>query len=134
MRVFLDTNVLASAATTRGLCADVFRQVLVSHELLVSPAVLAELQPVLETKFGVPEGAVTDYLDLVRDGADLVEAGETPKVKLRDKDALPIPSAALHGRADIFVTGDKELVALGQAGDMIILSPRDYWEGLTSPG
>ena len=31
MKVFLDTNVLASAAATRGLCADVLREVFASH-------------------------------------------------------------------------------------------------------
>ena len=34
MRVFLDTNVLVSALTTRGLAADVFRLALSEHELL----------------------------------------------------------------------------------------------------
>ena len=48
MRVFLDTNVLASAAATRGLCADVLREVLTSHELLTSAQVLSELKRVFE--------------------------------------------------------------------------------------
>ncbi len=41
MRVFLDTNVLVSAVATRGLCADVLREVLLSHQLLVSADLLA---------------------------------------------------------------------------------------------
>ena len=130
MRIFLDTNVLASAATTRGLCADVFRQVLASHELLISPEVLAELEEVLETKFGVPEGMVRDFLDLVRDGAEIVEPGDTPKVRLKDRDDLPLLSAALRARADVFVTGDKQLVGLSRIEEMRILSPREYWERL----
>jgi predicted nucleic acid-binding protein len=42
VKVFLDTNVLASALATRGLCAELFEVVLQSHELLVSPPVLKE--------------------------------------------------------------------------------------------
>ncbi len=34
MKVFLDTNVLVSAFTTRGLSADLFRLVVAEHELL----------------------------------------------------------------------------------------------------
>ena len=37
MRVLLDTNVIVSAVTTRGLCADVFRAVLAAHELSPVP-------------------------------------------------------------------------------------------------
>ena len=51
---FLDTNVLASAAATRGLCADVLREVLTSHELVTSAQVLNEFERVLRTKFGIP--------------------------------------------------------------------------------
>lgn len=52
MRVFLDTNVIISATATRGLCADVFREVILSHELIVSETLLAEVRQVLSTKFG----------------------------------------------------------------------------------
>jgi len=34
VRVFLDTNVLASAFGTRGLCADVLHIILREHELI----------------------------------------------------------------------------------------------------
>lgn len=44
MRIFLDTNVLAAALATRGLCAELFEVALQSHELLVSDSVLAELE------------------------------------------------------------------------------------------
>jgi predicted nucleic acid-binding protein len=53
MKVFLDTNVLASAAATRGLCADGLRQVFASHQLFISDQVLNELNRVLRFKFGV---------------------------------------------------------------------------------
>ena len=42
MKVVLDTNVLASAAATRGLCADVLREVLAEHELVICKQVIDE--------------------------------------------------------------------------------------------
>lgn len=62
MRVFLDTNVLVSAFTTRGLGADVFRLVLAEHELIVGRIVLEELRGVLREKIGLPESAVREAL------------------------------------------------------------------------
>ena len=55
MKVFLDTNVLASALTTRGLCAELFEVVLQSHELLTSDPVLRELERILPGKLGQSE-------------------------------------------------------------------------------
>jgi hypothetical protein len=37
-------NVIVSAATTRGVCADVFRSVLAGHELVTCARVLEEVQ------------------------------------------------------------------------------------------
>ena len=42
MRVFLDTNVLASAFGTRGLCADVLRLIMAEHELITGEVVVEE--------------------------------------------------------------------------------------------
>jgi predicted nucleic acid-binding protein len=50
MRVFLDTNVLVSAVATRGLCADVLKEVLVSHQLVISSPLLNELTNILHSK------------------------------------------------------------------------------------
>ena len=52
MRVLLDTNVIVSAVTTRGLCADVFRAVLSAHELVTCAQVLQEVRRILSMKFG----------------------------------------------------------------------------------
>ena len=130
MRVFLDTNVLASAAATRGLCADVPREVLTSHELLTSAQVLIELKRVLKTKFGVAQDLVDDFISLMRQDTVLAEPGQLPTVQIQDQDDLPILSAAISAGAAVFVTGDKELQDIGQIKNLAILSPRQFWEKL----
>jgi len=62
MRVFLDTNVLVSAVATRGLCADVLREVLVSHQLVISSPLLNELTNILHSKFGIPFDVITEFM------------------------------------------------------------------------
>ncbi len=130
MRVFLDTNVLASAAATRGLCADVLREVLTSHELLLSTQVLSELRRVLRTRFGVAQDLVDDFILLMRQDSVLARHGPPPPVEIEDQDDLPILSPAISGKADVFVTGDKELLDLGQIEHLAILSPRQFWDRL----
>lgn len=130
MRVFLDTNVLASAAATRGLCADVLREVLASHELLTSPQVLGELRRVLRTKFGVPQDLIEDFISLIRQDTVLAQPGPPPPVEIGDRDDLPVLSAAISGKAEVFVTGDKELLDLREVENLQILSPRQFWDKL----
>lgn len=131
MKVFLDTNVLASAAATRGLCADVVREVFARHESIVSEQVLDELRRVLRSKFGLPQTLVGDFIGLVRQDSMLVEPGKTPKIELRDKDDLLILAAAIASEADVLLTGDAELLALGHCQDVEIISPRQFWEKLS---
>ena len=129
MKVFLDTNVLASALATRGLCAELFEAVLQSHELLISPSVLKELERVLPAKLGQSRQITADFIDLLQVYATKAE-GAGPAVSLPDPDDEPIVSSALSGKAQAFVTGDKALLELGSFEDLPIVSPRQFWEML----
>lgn len=130
MRVFLDTNVLASAAATRGLCADVLREVLASHELLTCAQVLSELKRVLRMKFGVAQDLIEDFISLIRQDTKLARPGPPPPVEIDDGDDLLVLSAAISGKAEVFVTGDKELLDLREVENLAILSPRQFWDKL----
>ena len=132
MRVFLDTNVLVSAVATRGLCADVLRDVLSCHDLLVSEYLLAELGRVLTEKIGATPQIAEEFQQLLRQDTALVASPSSPNLGLRDKTDEPIVGAALEGGADILVTGDKELLNIGRTGRLRILSPRQFWEELRS--
>ena len=134
MRVFLDTNVLASATATRGLCADLFREVLLSHHLVVSQPVLDELARVLTTKFGAGREIVDGVLRLLHQDTTMATTGIPPDVPLDDEADLAIIATALQGEAEVFITGDKAVQALRQVGGMEILSPRQFWEKLVGRG
>lgn len=130
MRVFLDTNVLVSALATRGLCADVLREVLTSHRLVVSAPLLAELKQALRQKLRVPSEFVTEAIKILQQDAQFSTPTDMPDIQIHDKDNLIIISSALNGNADLFVTGDKELLGLGKVKQMEIVSPRTFWEKL----
>ncbi len=130
MKVFLDTNVLASAAATRGLCADVLREVFASHELFISDQVLSELKRVLGLKFGVGQDLIDDFIWLLLRDSVLAQPAELPRIELKDRDDLAIVGAAATAGVEVLVTGDKELLDLGRLGNLEILSPREFWERL----
>lgn len=128
MRVFLDTNVIVAATATRGLCADVMREVLARHDLVISEDLLREVEGVLEKKIGVPAEIVSALLSLLRDGANLTAPSKSPAIPAASAADRALLSAALHGQAEAFVTGDAELVELRTVGTMAVVSPRAFWE------
>ena len=130
MRVFLDTNVLVSAVATRGLCADVLREILVSHQLVVSNPLIFELKNILHVKFGLPQEIISDFVEVLTQDAVLSENTDLVTIDINDKDDIPILSPALNGNAELFVTGDKELLELKKIQSMRIISPRNFWETL----
>ena len=131
MRIFLDTNVLASALTTRGLCAELFEVVLQSHDLLISEAVFRELQRILPEKLGQTEVITNGFIALLRTEG-LVITAEHPLPKLPDPDDEAIIAAALAGNANVFVTGDKALLNLESVEGLPIITPRGLWESLAN--
>ena len=130
MKVFLDTNVLVSALTTRGLCAELFEVVLQSHELLTSDPVLRELKRILPGRLGQSEEITEGFINLLHTHARLVTT-EHPYPTLPDPDDEPIVASALAGNANIFVTGDKALLELQSVEQLPIVSPRKFWEMLS---
>ena len=132
MKVLLDTNVLVSAAVARGLCTDVLREVLAKHELVVCPQILSELRRILRSKFGMPKELIEGFVGLFQQDAICPQSGTLPALNLKDKDDLGILTAARSGNAIMIVTGDKELQTLGHFFDIKIMSPRQFWQKLTT--
>jgi len=134
VRIFLDTNVLASSVATRGLCSELFEEIFDAHELLICEAVLEELRRVLNEKFRLPATVIKGFLDLLRSEAEVIPASEGPPISFQDPDDVTILACVVAGRADVFVTGDKALLGLGEIHSVPILSPRQLWQRLAGVG
>lgn len=132
MKVFLDTNVLVSAVAARGLCADVLREVFQSHQLVVCDDLLHEIERTLDRKIGVPDELVAEFTHLLRQDAVEAKPGPNFDMNIRNQADARLISTALSAGADVFVTGDKELLDLAQVDDLEIISPRGFWEKLKS--
>ena len=134
MKVFPDTNVLAAAIATRGLCSELLEIIIHDHELLTCQAVLDELERVLAEKLRLPPPVVAGFLGLVQaEGTIIKPPREFPPIRIQDASDKPILACAIAGKADAFVTGDKELLNLREVGGLVVLPPRELWIQLLGP-
>ena len=130
MRVFLDTNVLVSAFTTRGICADLITAVLAEHQLVLGETVLTELARVLSKKMKLRRAIVAETEAFLRREAAVISHGPDPGVPIRDPHDVAVVAQAIGGLADVLVTGDRDLLDVAADLPIDVLSPRGFWEML----
>jgi putative PIN family toxin of toxin-antitoxin system len=128
VKVFLDTNVLVSGFATRGLCADVIRLVLAEHELITADVVLSELKRVLKHKIELPGGQIQEILAFLESQTVQPKPISPPSIPVRDEDDRWVLASALAAKADVFVTGDKDLLDVAdEVRGLTINDPRGFW-------
>jgi len=128
MKVFLDTNVLISVVASRGLCADVMREVLISHQLVICDSLLNELQKNLKNKIKLSDELIREFVSLLQKDSIKVNPEKVITINGIDENDRKILTCAIHRNAEVFVTGDKELLDLGRIENLEIISPREFWE------
>ena len=69
-------------------------------------------------------------MEVLTQDSVLSENTDFVTVDINDRDDILILSIALNGNAELFVTGDKELLELRKIQSMRIISPRKFWETL----
>ncbi len=131
MKVFVDTNVWLSGRFRPGLCADLLEALVYANAvLLLDQRVLAEFRRIARDKFKLDK-AVLARAELFFDGYTVqLPAAEAPTPGVPDPDDAWIIAAALTAHADLFITGDKALLDLGQIEGMPIISPRVAYQRL----
>ena len=118
--------------TTRGLCADIVREVLASHTFITSEHVLAETEDVLSKRFGVPAEVVADILALLRRQEIASLPVLLPDINIRDPDDLAVVAAAIESDADFLVTGDKDITSIAPLETVRITTPREFWNAISN--
>ncbi|MCH8157022.1 MAG: putative toxin-antitoxin system toxin component, PIN family [Nitrospinae bacterium] len=133
MRIFFDANVLISAFITRkGACASLFSLVTdnTSYSLVSSRVVLTEIKKVLTEKFRFTPQKV-DRLLRIMEMHEIAPVPQNPSsLPIRDPDDALVLASALEAKADILVTGDKDLLVLGDQAGIKIVDPRTLWNML----
>ena len=127
MRVLLDTNVLVSAFATRGLCADVMRQVLAEHTFVTAEVVLQQFRRVLRTRLKVPADTIDAIEAFLREHEVVRKPTAPHHLAVRDADDRWVLASAVAGGADVLVTGDHDLLDLAGKASLPIVDPRGFW-------
>jgi uncharacterized protein len=127
VRVFLDSNVLVSAFSTRGLCVDLYERLLTEHQIVIGEPVIAEVLDVLRRKYRVSAPLLKKVEAELRLLQVVPAQVSAPNLPIRDREDPWIIACALHAKAECFVTGDAELLALAQVDTLPIISPRSFW-------
>lgn len=127
MRVVLDTNIFYSAILFRGnprLILD--GAIEEKFEIVSSPVLMAELFDALSRKsllslndLQLIEKEIGEVVEIVRPRQN-IEA-------VRDPDDNRVLEAAVEGKCDYIVTGDKDLLVLKKFKKILIISPSEFY-------
>lgn len=125
-RVVLDSNVIISAVVYKGkprIILDLaFEQRI---ETITSPALLVEVMEVLAKKFQL----LKEELDLINEEIENDFEIIHPRTALhlvRDEDDNRVLEAALEGDCDYIISGDEDLLNLGQFKNIKIVTPDEF--------
>ena len=118
MRIFIDTNVLISAALfPNGVAANAFeRAVSTPNDPIVSDYVIDELRRVFARKFPKKLPALDTFLAAI---SSCIEIVVTPNLEMEEESRVrepkdrPVYRAAEFAKSDILLTGDKDLLESG---------------------
>ncbi len=130
MKIFLDTNVLISAYTARGISADLVRHILAEHDLVTGEVNLEELRRVLTNQFHAPADVVEAVVSALRAGIIAPRPAGPSAIPVRDPDDRWVLASAIESGADMLVTGDQDLLAVANVSPISIMDPRGCWERL----
>jgi putative PIN family toxin of toxin-antitoxin system len=130
VKVFLDTNVLVSAFTARGLCTDLFRYLLAEHDVMTGEVNLVELRRVLAEHFHASDHQLDVVEGQLRDQVVVPRPASPGELRVRDPDDAWVLASAITGGAELLVTGDKDLLVVAARAPLPIVTPREAWEWL----
>jgi len=128
MRVVLDSNVVIAAFATRGLCADVLEYCLYEQTVVLSKPLLDEIHRNLCQKIKIPKIKADDAGKFLSSEAEIVEPVKLSKESYRHSNDVKVLGIAVAGKAEVIVTGDKDLLTLRKFCSTHIFTPRDFWE------
>jgi putative PIN family toxin of toxin-antitoxin system len=129
VRVVFDTNIFFSAFVIPGSLAEKAMLKIIEEEdsLSISKDIMDEVLSALSSKFGRDKEGLSHVAVTLSELAELVKPARRIKL-LKDEPGSRITECAIYGKADLLVTGDKEILQLREYRGVKIISLKEYLE------
>ena len=127
MRVVFDTNIFISAFSIPGSSAEkaMLKVIEGGDILIISKDIINEVLSVLSSKFSRDKEGLSHVAVILSELGELVKP--THKVSIFKENAdNRILECAIQGKADVLVTGDKEMLQLREYKGVRIISLEEY--------
>ena len=134
LKAVIDTTVWISGVFWHGLPNEILELWKAGDfEIIVSEAILEEIERKLHEKaveFEMETEVVSEWIDLITIEAIFVQPQEKIQACRDPEDELFL-KAAVEGRADFIVSGDKDLTDMGEFREIKLVKPRQFYDFLT---
>ena len=134
LKAVIDTTVWISGVFWHGIPHQILEMWKAGDfEIIVSEAILTEIGRKLNEKaikFEMETEVVNEWLDLIVVEAIFIQPQERIRA-CRDPDDDMFLEAAVEGRADFVVSGDKDLTDMGEFRGIKLFTPRQFYDLLT---
>ena len=127
MRVVFDTNIFISVLVIPGSLAEkaILKIIEGGDILVISKDIIDEVLSVLSSKFSRDKEALSHVAVLLSELGELVKPIKKIGIFKDDPDNR-ILECAIHGKADVLVTGDKAILQLRDYKGIKIISLKEY--------
>ena len=127
MKIVFDTNIFISALILPGSSAEkaILKVIEGSDELIISHDIIDEVLTVLSNKFSRNREALSRTAVNLAEISRIVKPTERISI-FQDEPDNRVLECAAAGKADVIVTGDKEMLKLGTYKEIKIISLKDY--------
>jgi putative PIN family toxin of toxin-antitoxin system len=126
--ILLDTNVLIAAFVARGFCNELLEHCARQHSLVTSDFIISEFQDKLSNKFKYNAEEINQAAEILLSRMKVVAHAGLEQSVCRDPEDDNVLAAAIEGKCDCIITGDKDLLILKQYEGIDIMSPSDFRE------
>lgn len=127
MKIVFDSNIYISAFIVPSSQAEkaIFKVIEENVSLMISKEIISEVLRVLADKFNREKEALSRTAVYLSDVATVVKSNRKINI-LKDEPDNRILECAVAGRADLIVTGDKEMLRLKDFEGIKIISLKEY--------
>src|SRR3970282_1400337 len=127
MKVVFDSNILIAALLFPGGRAEAAVANILDgvDDLVISRPIIQDILSVLAAKFSRDKEELSRVAVVLGEMGQIVEPSRRLSV-LRDEPDNRILECAIEGKADVIVTGDKAMLAIGEYGGIRLITLAEY--------